>query len=206
MLFLWRVIIAYVFLLRRVLGQQSSPLCQMGAYGFLAGTTMEKTALPNAGLHDQRAALQWIQDYIGLVGGDKSQVSAWGLSAGAGSILHHLVAYGGTGDPLFSRAVVQSPAFQFFFDRKGTLEQTFQNFTKLAGCAGQGIACLRAASAKTLDKANFALNVQGEQGTFAVGPSPDGDFIRQSPALEFASGMYLLFHPHQCPVFNFNFH
>ncbi|KAL8877364.1 MAG: hypothetical protein Q9192_008685, partial [Flavoplaca navasiana] len=106
------------------------------------------------------------------------------------SILHHLVAYGGTGDPLFSRAVVQSPSFQFFFDRKGTLEQTFQNFTKLAGCAGQGIACLRGASAETLDKANFDLNVQGEQGTFEVGPSPDGDFIRQSPSLEFASGNY----------------
>lgn len=90
---------------------------------------------------------------------------------------------------------MQSPAFQFFFDRKGTLEQTFKNFTKMAGCAGQGIACLRAASAETLDKANFDLNVQGEQGTFAVGPSPDGDFIRQSPALEFASGMYLLSYP-----------
>ncbi|KAL8838672.1 MAG: hypothetical protein Q9176_004912 [Flavoplaca citrina] len=163
---------------------------RMGAYGFLAGSTMEKTGLPNAGLHDQRAALQWIQDYIGLVGGDKGQVSAWGLSAGAGSILHHLVAYGGTGDPLFSRAVLQSPAFQFTFDRKGTLEQIFQNFTKLAGCAGQGIACLRAASPESLDKANFALNVQGEQGTFAVGPSPDGNFIRQSPSLEFASGNF----------------
>ncbi|KAI4217815.1 MAG: hypothetical protein LQ349_009005 [Xanthoria aureola] len=163
---------------------------RMGAYGFLAGTTMEKTGLPNAGLYDQRAALQWIQDYIGLVGGDKSQVSAWGLSAGAGSILHQLVAFGGTQDPLFSRAVVQSPAFQFTFDRKGSLEQTFQNFTALAGCAGQGVACLRAASAETLDKANTKLNTEGTMGTFAVGPSPDGNLIRQSPSLEFASGNF----------------
>lgn len=143
---------------------------QLGAYGFLAGNTMEKTGLPNAGLYDQRAALQWIQDYIGLVGGDKTQVSAWGLSAGASSILHHLVAFGGTQDPLFSRAVLQSPAYQIMFDRKGTLEQTFQNFTKLAGCAGQGIACLRGASAEALKKANTALNIQGTMGTFAVGP------------------------------------
>ena len=35
---------------------------------------MEKQGLPNAGLYDQHAALQWIQDYIGLLGGDKSQV------------------------------------------------------------------------------------------------------------------------------------
>ena len=57
---------------------------------------MEKEGLPNAGFYDQRAVLQWIQDYIGLVGGDKSQVTAMGLSSGAGSIMHHLTAFGGT--------------------------------------------------------------------------------------------------------------
>ncbi|KAL8726444.1 MAG: hypothetical protein Q9166_006722 [cf. Caloplaca sp. 2 TL-2023] len=163
---------------------------RLGAYGFLAGSTMEKDGLPNTGLYDQRAALQWIQDYIGLLGGDKTQVSAWGESAGAGSILHQLVAFGGTQDPLFSKAILQSPAFQISFDRKGTLEQTFQNFTALAGCAGQGVGCLRAASAEALDKANTALNMQGTMGTFAVGPSTDGKLIRQLPSLEFASGNF----------------
>lgn len=150
---------------------------------------MEKEGLPNAGLYDQRAALQWIQDYIYLLGGDKTKVSAWGESAGAGSILHHLVAFGGTQDPLFSKAVLQSAAFQALFDRKGMLENTFQNFTALAGCAGQGVACLRAASTETLNKANTALNTQTTPGTFAVGPSADGNLIRQLPALEFASGI-----------------
>lgn len=163
---------------------------RLGAYGFLAGDTMEKQGLSNAGLYDQRAALQWIQDYIGLVGGDKSQVSAWGESAGAASILHQLVAFGGTQDPLFSKAVMQSPAFAFKFDRKGLLEQTFNNFTALAGCAGQGVPCLRAASAETLDKANTALATGGAPGTFPVGPSTDGSLIRQLPSLEFASGNY----------------
>ncbi|KAL8637666.1 MAG: hypothetical protein Q9228_005088, partial [Teloschistes exilis] len=163
---------------------------RVGAYGFLAGNTMEKEGLPNAGLYDQRAALQWIQDYIHLLGGDKTKVSAWGESAGAGSILHHLVAFGGTQDPLFSKAVLQSAAFQALFDRKGMLENTFQNFTALAGCAGRGVACLRAASAETLNKANTALNTQVTPGTFAVGPSADGNLIRQLPALEFASGHY----------------
>ena len=149
---------------------------------------MEKEGLPNAGLYDQHAALQWIQDYIGLLGGDKTQVSAWGESAGASSILHQLVAFGGTQDPLFSKAVMLSPAFGLKFDRKGGLEQTFQNFTELAGCAGKGVACLRAASAETLNSANTKLNIAGPPGTFAVGPSTDGNLIRQLPALEFASG------------------
>ena len=151
---------------------------------------METEGLPNAGFYDQRAALEWIQTYIHLLGGDPSQVSAWGESAGAGSIMHQLVAFGGTQDPLFSRAVMQSPAFAFMFDRKGSLEQTFQNFTQLAGCEGQGVACLRAASAETLQTANIALNEQGPEGNFAVGPAADGHLIRQLAVLEYASGNF----------------
>lgn len=151
---------------------------------------MEKEGLPNAGLYDQRAALQWIQDYIGLLGGDNAQVSAWGESAGASSIFHQLVSFGGTQDPLFSKAVMQSPAFELMFDRKGTMEETFQNFTALAGCAGQGVACLRAASAEALNDANTKLNVDAAEGTYAVGPAPDGNLIRQSPVLEYTSGKH----------------
>ena len=101
---------------------------QLGAFGFLAGTTMEKEGLPNAGLYDQRAVLQWIQHYIYLIGGDKRQVSAWGPSAGATSILHHLTAFGGTQDPLFSKAILKSPAYWPSFDRRGGLRAGFSEF------------------------------------------------------------------------------
>ena len=151
---------------------------------------MEKEGLPNAGLYDQRAVLQWIQKYVHLVGGDKTQVSAWGESAGAGSVMHQLVAFGGTQDPLFTRAVLESPAFAIKFDRKGDLEKIFQNFTQLAGCTGQGVACLRAASAETLRSANTNINLGVPPGTFAVGPSTDGKFVRQLAALELASGNF----------------
>jgi carboxylesterase type B len=119
---------------------------------------MEQQGLPNAGLYDQRAALQWIQDYIHLVGGDKTQVSAWGESAGASSIMHQLVAFGGSRDPLFSKAVMQSPAFGLDFDRQGALENVFRNFTELAGCSGQGVACLRAANAEMLRRDQKVLS------------------------------------------------
>lgn len=156
---------------------------QLGVYGFLAGTTMEKEGLPNAGLYDQRAVLQWIQDYIGLLGGDKSQVSAWGESAGATSILQHLTAFGGTQDPLFSRAILESPASPFSFDRKGNLEKAFRTFATRAGCDGKGVACLRAASAN-------ALQAAYKQGNYAFFPSADGKYVRQAAILELASGTY----------------
>ena len=148
---------------------------------------MEKEGLPNAGLYDQRAVLQWIQRYVGLVGGDKTQVSAWGESAGATSILQHLTAFGGTQDPLFSKAVLLSPASPLSFDRKGNLEQAFQKFATRAGCAAKGLACLRAASVEILTAAN---NV----GNYALFPSADGEYIRQAAILELASGTYRYAH------------
>lgn len=163
---------------------------RLGAFGFLAGTTMEQQGLPNAGLWDQRAALQWTRDHIALVGGDPAQVTAMGESAGAGSIMHHLVAEGGTLAPLFSKAIMQSPAFQPSWGRREGLQSAYSQFEALAGCTGQGVACLRAASSATLISANTALNNDATDGTFIVGPAADGNFIRQLPALEFASGNY----------------
>ena len=149
---------------------------------------MEQYGVPNAGLHDQRAVFQWIKSFIHLVGGDPSNVSAWGCSSGASSIMHHLIAEGGTLDPLFSKAVLFSPAFAPMIDRKGKLEEVFQNFTRLAGCKGQGLECLRDASAESLKDANSILAKTEPNGVFVVGPSADGEFIRQAPALELASG------------------
>jgi carboxylesterase type B len=129
---------------------------RVGIFGFLAGSTVEKEGTPNAGLYDQRAVLEWIQKFGPLFGGDVDNVSVWGESAGAGSIVHQLTAFGGRGageKPLFKQAVIQSPAFDAQVDRRGQLEQQFQEIATLAGCAGKGLACLRAADLKTLKTA-----------------------------------------------------
>ncbi|GAD93732.1 hypothetical protein [Paecilomyces variotii No. 5] len=163
---------------------------RLGALGWLAGNTVERTGTANLGLWDQRAALQWVQVYIHLLGGDKTQVSAWGESAGASSIFHHLVAFGGSQDPLFSKAVVMSPAFEVLFDRQGQLEDTFQSFANAAGCPGGDMSCLRKADFATIRKANAAIIASAVTGSSNLGPSADGSLIRQLGALEFLSGNY----------------
>ncbi|KAK4180096.1 putative esterase and lipase [Triangularia setosa] len=163
---------------------------RLGAFGFLAGYSMERDGHANVGLLDQRAALQWVKDHIHLVGGNPTQVTAMGESAGASSIFHHIVAEGGRLDPLFSRAILQSPAFQPIWDRAGKVEDTFQDFATLAGCQGKGLACLRAADPTALIKANNVLNLKQPPGTFAIGPTPDGKYIRQLPVLELALGRF----------------
>ena len=161
---------------------------RLGAYGFLAGTTVEKEGVPNAGFHDQRAALQWIQKYIDLLGGDKTKVTAMGISAGAGSIAHHLVAERGTLDPLFHYAILQSPGYMNLQDRAGSIEKNYKTFEDFAGCKDKGLECLRDISASVLRKATERANALARPGQFTFGPAPDGKYIVSTPTLEFSAG------------------
>lgn len=57
--------------------------------GFLSTADSE---LPgNLGLKDQTMALQWVQDNIHDLGGDKDKVTIFGQNAGAASVHHHIV-------------------------------------------------------------------------------------------------------------------
>ena len=85
---------------------------RLGAFGFLAGETITSDGVANAGLLDQRFALEWVQHNIHLFGGDPSRVTVMGESAGGGSIEHQITAYGGTQGAPFAQVILQSAAFQ----------------------------------------------------------------------------------------------
>lgn len=64
---------------------------------------MHRNGVTNAGILDQIFALQWVQAYIELFGGDASRVTIAGESAGGGSVMLLDIAYGGTlGQSLFT--------------------------------------------------------------------------------------------------------
>ncbi|KAJ9667826.1 hypothetical protein H2201_002012 [Coniosporium apollinis] len=63
---------------------------RLGAFGWLAGPSFQKDGTANAGLYDQRMALEWVRQHVYLFGGDKTRVTVIGESAGGGSIIHHL--------------------------------------------------------------------------------------------------------------------
>ena len=68
---------------------------RLGAFGFLASRDVKARGALNAGLLDQRLALEWVQRYAPSFGGDPSRVTVAGESAGAASALYHATAYGG---------------------------------------------------------------------------------------------------------------
>ena len=167
---------------------------RLGAYGWLAGEELIKsgTATPNAGLLDQRLLFQWVQDHISSIGGDPSQVSAWGESAGAGSILHHLVS---DAPPLFNKALLQSPAFQWSWDQEDVLETTLESFSTLAECKPADIGCLQdlPLDSQNLSTANQKVFDSIFQSTkqFPFGPTVDGTLIKKLPILLLESGKSL---------------
>lgn len=76
---------------------------RLGAFGFLSSDEVNRFGVTNAGIRDQTFALQWVQSYISLFGGNASQVTIAGESAGGGSVMLQAMAFGGNlGTSLFS--------------------------------------------------------------------------------------------------------
>jgi len=90
-----------------------TPNYRLGALGFLAHPELDAESMHNSsgnyGILDQIAALEWVQRNIGSFGGDPSRVTIFGQSAGAESVLIHLISPESKG--LYQQAIVQSGPF-----------------------------------------------------------------------------------------------
>ena len=83
------------------------PNYRVGAFGFAAFRQKPISGL--FGIQDQQSALRWVSKNIVHFNGDKSRVLLSGQSAGAGSVLLHLVSPMSVG--LFSSAMMESGGF-----------------------------------------------------------------------------------------------
>lgn len=155
---------------------------RMGAFGFLASGEVWKHGVLNAGLLDQQQALKWVQRHIAKFCGDPRKVTLFGESAGAGSIIHHVLAYGGTlGNSQFQQAILASPYLpkqDHFAGRQS--EHYYNMFLNQVKCIS--FECLVNAKSEHLALASDIISRQAFPGTFAFAPVEDGLYIQGSPA------------------------
>ncbi|KAF7375433.1 COesterase domain-containing protein [Mycena sanguinolenta] len=160
--------------------------------GFLPGTAVKKNGALNAGLLDQDFALRWVNQHISKFGGDPSKVTIWGESAGAGSVLQHVVANGGRTEPQLFRGAITSSTFlpsQYQFNDR-IPELLFSEVVTQTNCtsATDPLTCLRALDATTLETVNTNIVAAGFFGTFVTVPVVDGVFVTQRPTLSLLEG------------------
>lgn len=154
---------------------------RLGAFGFLASDEVYRNGVVNAGLLDQHFALQWIQSCISLFGGNASQVTISGESAGGGSVMLLDMAYGGTlGDSLFVNSIAASPYLPMQYGYKDWIPSQFYDaFAAKAGCPPslaygahpQTIfQCLVEKDTDSLIDASASISQSGNFGTWAFVP------------------------------------
>ncbi|CAL8090401.1 unnamed protein product [Orchesella dallaii] len=127
---------------------------RLAGLGFL--NTGDGLIRGNMGLKDQNMALKWVQENIKYFGGDPTQVTLFGESAGSASVGFHTVSPLSKG--LFSRAIMQSgsPLGNWAINREPAKQA--KRFAAKFNCSvtdpEEMVACLKAVDGHTFVKAH----------------------------------------------------
>ncbi len=174
---------------------------RLGQLGFLAHAALvaEDTvhhAAGNYGLLDQQAALRWVQSHIASFGGDPTQVTIFGESAGAISVCAHVASPLARG--LFRAAIFESGSCAFIFTPlHDTTARPYESgealggqFARAAMCdtASDVPACLRSRSVGAVLAAvpRNLENLDSRQAYYA--PVIDGYVLPENPWTAFRAG------------------
>jgi len=130
---------------------------RLNVFGFLS--TEDKVSPGNYGLHDQLAALRWVQANIKQFGGDPGKVTVMGMSAGGASV--HYLLLSPNSDGLFHRAVSLSGSALCHWANLPKQIQTTRKFARNLNCPVDSsealVSCLREKSGEELMSGQASL-------------------------------------------------
>lgn len=159
---------------------------RLGALGWASGPSFQQQGgISNAALYDQRLAIEWVKQNIHLFGGDPNQITLMGESAGGGSIMHQITAFGGQQPVSFQRAIPQSPGW-FPISDQFTQENNTNTFLQYLNVST--LAEARAASSADVLRANLLTVYGSRYGSYTFGPTVDGVFVTTQPGLALLTG------------------
>jgi len=159
---------------------------RLGALGFLAHAALSAEgggSSGNYGLMDQQAALRWVQRNIAAFGGNSSNVTIAGESAGGHSVHAHLASPLSAG--LFHKAIVQSGSYSLNTPTLEAQQTLGQAFAAASGCTDQTAACLRNLSVPSLLANQAALNAG-----LAISTNVDNRVLLRSHRDAFSTGNF----------------
>ncbi len=153
---------------------------RLGPFGFLGSTDIQGRtsdgSAGNFGIQDQQLAMTWVRDHIAAFGGDGSDVTIFGESAGGKSTINHLAAPASGG--LFKKAIIESGAYDYGADSLDVAEEKYQKIKLAVDC--KDLDCLLAVDAKKLIEAFHG----------GIGPVVDGIWLKEAPWDSIANGRY----------------
>jgi para-nitrobenzyl esterase len=159
---------------------------RLGRFGFFAHPALDKGAAPvaNYGLMDQIAALKWTRANIAAFGGDPSNVTMFGESAGAISVNYLMTSPAAHG--LFDKAISESGFGRSVPKPLKAAENVGQAFAEANGVKGDDAAA--AAALRALPAETLAAGVGGLGDPSIPSPILDGRVLTQGIDQAFAKG------------------
>lgn len=170
---------------------------RLGFFGFANSGALKAERSENAGLRDQRAAIEWVRDNIERFGGDPENITIFGQSSGGLAIGMQILAYGGSKPLPFQRGIAESqslePGITGSFVRDAmtaVVNHVGCNNTSLD--ATETIACLRKMDTATLLNASlttYASDIGHNIGDIWL-PIVDEDFLPAAPSKLITEGRF----------------
>ena len=146
---------------------------RLGALGFMPNPAFQVnnasgTFNGNYGLEDQRLAMKWVQNNIAAFGGDKTNVTIAGESAGAGSVCMHLSAPSQVSG-LFKKAVTLSAGCMALLP---TVSQA-QASGKASASIQTGLGCPTNAQTLSCMRGKTVAQILEQQGAYTAANPTD---------------------------------